>query len=121
MWPRFLLKCFVIVLYTLIAFCVGIALSFLLERPAKAERSPPVYSCKAYIYPRIQCEVKYVDPFVPEWNIYRDGVRVEYENGVFVYLTLADEWERVEGCILDHCVTFYGRWHEGKLQFGEKQ
>lgn len=120
MWPRFLLKCFVIALYTLAAFGCGILLSLLLARPASA-REPVQYHCQGYIYPRMWCEAKYVYPFVPKWSLYLKGTRVEYEDGIYVYLTVSDEWERAEACILDHCVTFYVRWHEGELQFGEKQ
>lgn len=116
MWPRFLLKCFVIVLYTLIAFACGVLLSFLLASPAGA-REPIQYHCQEYMYPRMWCEAKNVYPFVPKWSLYLDGNLVEYDDGIFVYLTVSTEWERIEACVLDHCVTFYGRWHEGRLHF----
>lgn len=101
MWPRFLLKCFVIVLYTLLAFGCGVLLSFLLASPAGA-REPIQYHCQGYIYPRMWCEAKYVDPFIPQWSLYLKGTRVEYEDGIYVYLTVSDEWERAEACVLEH-------------------
>lgn len=84
-------------------------------------RNPPHYDCKGYIYPRIQCEATFVEPFIPQWSLYMNGYRVEYENGVYVYLTVADQWERAEVCLLDSCVTFYVRWSDKKLQFKEEE
>lgn len=117
MWPRFLLKCFVIVAYVLLAFGVGVLLSFLLESPAGA-REPVAYHCQEFMYPRMQCEAKNVFPYAPVWSVYLNGVKVEHEDGIYVYITIADEWERVEACILDHCVTFYARWQDdNRLHF----
>jgi len=116
MWQRFLLKACVIVLYTLVAFGCGILLSMLLCPPAHA-REPVAYHCQEFMYPRMQCEAKNVYPYAPVWSVYLNGVKVEHEDGINAYITIADEWERVEACILNHCVTFYARWQGNRLYF----
>lgn len=112
------LKRFVIaVVVAVLAFCGGVLLMSFVASPARGDRPPPEYHCEAYIYPRIWCEAKYVDPFNPEWSLYLENVRVEYEDGVYVYLTVADGWERVEVCLLNHCARFQVRWHNKQIQF----
>lgn len=104
-------------LLLVLGFIAGIVLMMMFETAVRADRPPPQYTCSTYIYPRIKCEAQYVDPFVPEWSVYLNGKLVEYDDGIVVYLTIADEWERIDVCVANNCTGILVRWLDGVTHF----
>ena len=110
-------------IFSFVGVCVVFYLLLLMVSSAySSAKENPTFECRAWSPPRIVCEARFVDPYVPEWRVYYWNSKdtADFDRGTKVYLTIPYErFAEIEMTVRGSIVSAFARWHNGKVEFKE--